>query len=57
MLVVRVLLALTGLGLASLLIAFLVLRDRRLLRYALILCAVSAVLALAFFGGLFLARL
>lgn len=57
MLAFRILLAVTGAGLAGLLIAFLVSRDRRLLRAALWLTAGAAVLALIFFAGLFMSRL
>jgi hypothetical protein len=57
MLFFRILLVLTALGLAGLLVAFLLTRDRRHLRYALLLSAAAAVLALAFFVGLFAARL
>lgn len=57
MLLFRTLLALTGLGLAGLLIGFFWTRDRRLLKYALWVSGLAAVLALAFFAGLFIARL
>lgn len=57
MLFFRTLLALTGLGLAGLLIGFFWTRDRRLLKYAVWVSGVAAALALAFFAGLFIARL
>jgi hypothetical protein len=53
----RILLAMTGACLAGLLIAFLVTRDRRLLRGAFWLCGATALLALLFFAGLFVSRL
>ena len=57
MLFFRVLLVLTALGLVGALGAFLVTWDRRYLRYALWISVAFAVIALAFFAGLFLARL
>lgn len=57
MLAFRILLGLTGAGLAGLLLAFLVTRDRRLLRAALWLASGAAAMAMVFFAGLFLSRL
>jgi len=55
--VFRVLLGLTGVALLGFLVAFLITRDRRHLRRAVALTGFAALLALAFFVGLFLARL
>ena len=57
MIAFRVLLfsACAGLGVCAL--AYLLTRDRRWLRWAAWLGALAAGLALAFFGGMFLARL
>jgi hypothetical protein len=53
----RILLVITGAGLAGLLIAFLVTRDRRHLRGALWFSGLAAALALLFFVGLFISGL
>jgi hypothetical protein len=57
MLVFRILLALTGLGLFGLLGAYLVTRNQSYLRYALWVSAAFLMLALVFFAGLFVSRL